>query len=184
MSDAERNQFLNNMSQDAQRLSALVGRLMDLARADMAQPESKAATALAPIIAKAADAMRSPAFAVVIESSDQPLTAAVDPAAFESVLVTLLENAGQAGATVVQIAAIRKARDVQLTLADNGPGIAPADRERLFEPFFTTRRAAGGTGLGLAIARALIEAHRGRLELIETEKGALFRILIPVAAPK
>ncbi|MEQ1540555.1 MAG: HAMP domain-containing sensor histidine kinase, partial [Sphingorhabdus sp.] len=184
MSDDERNQFLKNIAQDAQRLSALVGRLMDLARADMAQPESEAATALAPVIAKAADAMRSPAFAVAAESGDQLLTASVDPAALESVLVTLLENAAQAGATEVRIAANRKGRDVQLILSDNGPGIAPADRERLFEPFFTTRRATGGTGLGLAIARALIEAHRGRLELIETEKGAAFRILIPVAAPK
>jgi two-component system, OmpR family, sensor histidine kinase ChvG len=184
MSDAERNQFLSNISQDAQRLSALVGRLMDLARADMAQPEVEAATALAPVIAKAADAMRGPRFSISSDIENNAITAAVDPAALESILVTLMENAGQAGATAVQLAAIRNGRDVQLTLSDNGPGIAPADRERLFEPFFTTRRATGGTGLGLAIARALIEAHRGRLELVETEKGAAFRILIPVAAPK
>jgi two-component system, OmpR family, sensor histidine kinase ChvG len=183
MSDDERNQFLKNIGQDAERLSALVGRLMDLARADMAQPESEAATALAPVIAKAADAMRSAAFTVATESGDQLLTAAVDPAALESVLVTLLENAAQAGATEVSIAANRKGRDAQLILSDNGPGIAPADKERLFEPFFTTRRATGGTGLGLAIARALIEAHRGRLELTEAENGAAFRILIPPAAP-
>ena len=181
MSDDERNQFLNNISQDAERLSALVGRLMDLARADMAQPELEAATALAPVIAKAVDAMRSPVFAVVIGSGDQSLIAAVDPAALESVLVTVLENAAQAGASEVGITATRKGRDVQLTLSDNGPGIAPADRERLFEPFFTTRRATGGTGLGLAIARALVEAHRGRLELVASEKGAAFRILIPIA---
>lgn len=181
MSDDERNQFLNNISQDAERLSALVGRLMDLARADMARPELEAATALAPVIAKAADTMRSPVFAVVIGSGDQSLIAAVDPAALESVLVTVLENAAQAGASEVGITATRKGRDVQLTLSDNGPGIAAADQERLFEPFFTTRRASGGTGLGLAIARALIEAHRGRLELVASEKGAAFRILIPIA---
>ena len=183
MSDDERNQFLNNASQDALRLSALVGRLMDLARADMAQPELEAATALAPVIAKAADAMRSAAFAVMTQLEDEAVTAAVDPAALESVLVTLMDNAAQAGATEVRIASNRKGRDVHLVISDNGPGIAPADRERLFEPFFTTRRAIGGTGLGLAIARALIEAHRGRLELIETEKGAAFRILVPSATP-
>ncbi len=181
MSDDERNQFLGNISQDADRLSALVGRLMDLARADMAQPELEAATALAPVIAKAADAMRSTVFAVAAEMEDGEVKAAVDPAALESVLVTLLDNAAQAGATEVRMSATGKGRDVQLTVSDNGPGIAPADRERLFEPFFTTRRATGGTGLGLAIARALIEAHRGRLELVETEKGAAFRILIPSA---
>ena len=183
MSDTERKQFLNNIAQDAERLSALVGRLMDLARADMAQPESEAATALAPVIAKAADAMRGPAFAVLTEMEDEAATAAVDPAALESVLITLTENAAQAGANEVRIEAVRKGRDMQLVVSDNGPGIAPADQERLFEPFFTTRRATGGTGLGLAIARALIEAHRGRLELVETEKGAAFRILVPLATP-
>ena len=183
MSEGERIQFLSNIAQDAQRLSALVGRLMDLARADMAQPELEAATALAPVIAKAADAMRSAVFAVETEVEDEAVEAEVGPSALESVLVTLLENAAQAGATEIEIAATRKGRDVQLILSDNGPGIAPADRERLFEPFFTTRRATGGTGLGLAIARALIEAHRGRLELVETEKGAAFRILIPSATP-
>ena len=183
MSEGERNQFLNNIAQDAQRLSALVGRLMDLARADMAQPELGSATALAPVIAKAADAMCSAVFAVETEIEDEAVKAEVDPSALESVLVTLLENAAQAGATEVHLSATRKGRDVQLTVSDNGPGIAPADRERLFEPFFTTRRATGGTGLGLAIARALIEAHRGRLELVEAEKGAAFRILIPSAAP-
>lgn len=182
MSEGERNKFLNNISQDAGRLTALVGRLMDLARADMAQPEKGSATALAPIIAKATDALRSPVFAVVTEIEGEA-TAAMDPAALENVLVTLLENAAQAGANEARIAVTRKGRDVQLLLSDNGPGITPADQERLFEPFFTTRRASGGTGLGLAIARALIEAHRGRLELIETEKGAAFRILIPSATP-
>ena len=183
MSEDERNQFLSNISQDAGRLTALVGRLMELARADMAQPETKAETTLAPAVAKAADAMRSPAFAVLIEMEDDAATAAVDPAALQSVLVTLLENAAQAGANEARIAVTFKGRDVQLLLSDNGPGIAAADCERLFEPFFTTRRATGGTGLGLAIARALIEAHRGRLELVEIENGEAFRILLPFAHP-
>lgn len=181
MSDAERNQFLRNISQDAERLSALVGRLMDLARADMAQPETNAATLLSPIVAKAADAMRSPNFSVAIEMEGDAVKAAVDPAALESVLSTLLENAAQAGATETRLMIMRKGRDVRVTVADNGPGIAAADKERLFEPFFTTRRASGGTGLGLAIARALIEAHQGQLEQVASENGAAFRVSLPLA---
>jgi signal transduction histidine kinase len=161
MSDAKRKQFLNNIAQDAERLSAMVGRLMDLARADMAQPRNEATTALAPVIAKAADAMRGQAFAVATEMESESLKVTIDPEALESVLVTLMENAAQAGGTELGVVVIRKSREVQLILSDNGPGIAPADQPRLFEPFFTTRRATGGTGLGLAIARALIEAHRG-----------------------
>lgn len=183
MREEERNQFLGNVAQDADRLSALVGRLMDLARADMAQPAQAALVPLAPIVAKAADALRSAAFTVQTAMEDEKIAAAVEPAAFESVLVTLMENAAQAGADALTISVSRKGRDAQLLVSDNGPGVAPADRARLFEPFFTTRRVAGGTGLGLAIARALVEAHKGRLDLVDAENGAVFRILIPATAP-
>jgi signal transduction histidine kinase len=183
MSDAERNQFLTNMGQDADRLSVLVGRLMDLARADMTQPAEAEATRIAPVVAKVADALRSAHFAVRIDCADAALDAAMDSAAMESVLMTMLENAAQAGAREACIVVVAKGRDVEIIVSDNGPGIAPGDQSRLFEPFFTTRRALGGTGLGLAIARAMIEAHKGRLELRDAEKGAAFRILIPMAAP-
>ena len=180
MSDDERNRFFANISGDAQRLSALVGRLMDLARADMARPDRGLSAPIAPLLAKVADALRGPALAVMVDAGDSG-PVAIDPAALESVLVILLENAGQAGADRVEIVVSRRGREVHLIITDNGPGIAAADRDRLFEPFFTTRRADGGTGLGLAIARALVEAHRGRLELIETEEGAgsQFRISLP-----
>jgi signal transduction histidine kinase len=105
----------------------------------------------------------------------------MDAAAFESVLVTLIENARQAGATKICIIAQAKLRNLQIDLCDNGPGISTADRARLFEPFFTTRRADGGTGLGLPIARALVEAHKGRLELLPSEQGAQFRLVVPKA---
>jgi signal transduction histidine kinase len=181
MSDAERSRFLGNISKDADRLSALVGRLMTLARADMAQPDQDASAKLEPLLAKVADALRNDRFAVEVNPGGPNLTAAMDEAALESVLVTLLENAAQAGASRVQIEAATKARDIQLTITDNGPGIAPSDRERLFEPFFTTRRAEGGTGLGLAIARALVEAHKGRLELVASDSGTVFRLVVPRA---
>jgi signal transduction histidine kinase len=181
MSDAERNRFLGNISNDATRLSALVGRLMDLAHADMARPEASAATDAAALLAKVADAMRGADFTIEIEAPPLLPPAMFDEAAFESVLMTLLENARQAGATEVRIEASAKARDIRIDLSDNGPGIAAADRARLFEPFFTTRRADGGTGLGLPIARALVEAHKGRLELLSGERGACFRLEVPKA---
>jgi two-component system, OmpR family, sensor histidine kinase ChvG len=179
MSDAERSRFLGNISKDADRLSALVGRLMTLARADMAQPDQGASARLEPLLAKVADALRHDRFSVDVNSGGPNLVAAIDETALESVLVTLLENAAQAGASEAQIKAAQKGRDIHITITDNGPGIAPSDRERLFEPFFTTRRAQGGTGLGLAIARALVEAHKGRLELLDAEQGARFLLVIP-----
>jgi signal transduction histidine kinase len=177
MSEAERKRFLGNISQDATRLSALVGRLMDLARADMAEPEAGARTSLAPLLAKVADAMRGADFSVDVRLDHPEMAAAIAEAALESVLVTLAENAKQAGASTMSIHATQAGSEISLTVTDNGPGIAAADRDRLFEPFFTTRRAVGGTGLGLAIARALVEAHGGRLELVEGEQTE-FRLAV------
>jgi two-component system sensor histidine kinase PilS (NtrC family) len=69
--------------------------------------------------------------------------------------------------------------DASIEVIDDGPGIPPALRSHLFEPFFTT--AAGGTGLGLYIAREVCEANHGHLEYLETERGARFRVSCPAA---
>ena len=63
-----------------------------------------------------------------------------------------------------------------MTLADDGNGISEGNRARVFEPFFTTRRAAGGTGMGLNIVRSAIEAAGGRITLEPSQSGAAFRI--------
>jgi signal transduction histidine kinase len=62
---------------------------------------------------------------------------------------------------------------------DNGPGIAPADRERIFDALYSTK--PHGTGVGLSISRAIVEAHGGRIECVAAEPhGALFRVVLPV----
>jgi signal transduction histidine kinase len=66
-----------------------------------------------------------------------------------------------------------------LTAADDGPGISPANSERIFVPFFTTARKNGGTGLGLAIVKSLVSAHGGVLKLAPAGKGAVFQVELP-----
>jgi signal transduction histidine kinase len=66
-----------------------------------------------------------------------------------------------------------------LVLRDEGPGVHPDVRERLFEPF-VTRGKRGGTGLGLAISRRFIEDHDGALELLSEGPGAAFQISLPL----
>nr|WP_294813573.1 HAMP domain-containing sensor histidine kinase [uncultured Sphingomonas sp.] len=181
MTPAERERFLGNIKADAARLSQLVTRLLDLARADMAQPDPDAAIDAVAVIRQIADAHDGPAFRVTITSDGAP-PVGVPASTVEAVLNTLLDNARQAGADRVAIEVHRGAGDLEIAVADNGRGIAPGDAERVFEPFFTTRRAAGGTGLGLAISVSLLRAGGGRLALDHpVESGSRFRILLPLA---
>ncbi len=86
------------------------------------------------------------------------------------------DERGEVGRVVVR--AWREGRRVSVEVRDNGPGVPAKAREHLFQAFQGGMRK-GGTGLGLAIAAELIAAHGGRLQLLETEKGAAFLIEVP-----
>jgi signal transduction histidine kinase len=95
------------------------------------------------------------------------------------VLANLGRNALQAGATRVEIVAEPLEHRTRIRVSDNGPGLAPRARERLFQPFAGSARP-GGSGLGLAIARELLRAHGGEIRLIgSTGEGTVFELEIP-----
>jgi signal transduction histidine kinase len=181
MSDEERRRFLGNAGADADRLSYLLRRLLDLARADMAiAPEHSATSPQGPAL-KVADAHRVAGFSVDVALAGLPDVAA--PAELlESVLETLVENSRQAGAAQVAISGLVQGEKVRILVADDGQGIAEADRERIFEPFHTSRRGEGGSGLGLSIARSLLSACGGAIAAHPSESGARFELCLPVAA--
>jgi len=180
MSDPERRRFLANATADAQRLSRLVQRLLDLARADMAVADRYAAADVAAVCNVVADAFRGDHFAPEAAVPAR-VTARIAPEILATVLETLAENSVQADASALRFSATRECGNVLLTIADNGPGIAPTDRERVFEPFFTGRRDAGGAGMGLAIVRSLIAAAGGTIVAQDAEAGATFTITLPAA---
>jgi len=96
-------------------------------------------------------------------------------------LVSLLENALQVSNEGQSVRVVAKAAHARLnvTIDDDGPGIAQDMMQRLFEPFATG--SARGTGLGLAIAKAAVEAHRGQIQAENRkEGGARFHIVLPV----
>ncbi|MFO0583991.1 MAG: HAMP domain-containing sensor histidine kinase [Anaeromyxobacter sp.] len=101
-----------------------------------------------------------------------------DARRLRQVLANLLDNAAQAGARRVELSARPGAGAVQLTIRDDGRGVPPELRERLFEAFATGREQ--GTGLGLAVSRRLVELHGGSLALLPVDgPGAAFRITLP-----
>lgn len=106
------------------------------------------------------------------------------------VLMNLLVNAGQAleaSRPAEPLIVVRHRTEGDLALidvSDNGPGISETLRERVFQPFYTTKPLGEGTGLGLALSRQIIASFNGSLELAPSKgSGATFRICLPLAAP-
>ena len=103
------------------------------------------------------------------------------------VFENLLSNAERAisdnsdrGKITIDLAVVDKR--IRLTFADDGPGIPPENVDKLFDPFFTTRRPAGNPGLGLTISLAILKDHNGTIEVRSPQGGgAIFDIFIPVA---
>jgi signal transduction histidine kinase len=110
----------------------------------------------------------------------------VDPSQIRQLLLNLAQNAiaaAQAAADpLVVLSAETEGQWIVLEVEDNGRGIPPEERERVFEIFYSTRK--GGTGLGLAIVDRIARNHDGRVDLREGEMGgALFRVLLPPNGP-
>ncbi len=106
----------------------------------------------------------------------------IDPRVLSRAILNLVENALQAmpdgGRLRVGVRPVEKG--ASLFVADTGPGLDPAIRARLFEPYFSTK--SSGTGLGLAIARRAVEAHGGRIEVESVRGGGTtFRIVLPAS---
>ncbi len=120
---------------------------------------------------------------VTVDGLDTPLVA--DPAQLNQVLTNLVANAYQAMPDGGEVCITARAADdeVEIAVADTGPGIAESVAARLFEPFFTTK--AIGTGLGLAIAKRLTEAHGGTLSLENGPAGgARATVRLPLRASR
>ena len=179
MAGVERAHLLTNMAGDTQRLNRLISRLMQLARADMQRADADARCDLHKVLARLADGLSTPDFRVELALPGILPDCAIAAPALETVLTTLIDNARAAGAGHALIAAAHDGQTTTLRVTDDGGGIAPADRARIFEPFFTSRRETGGTGLGLPIARALIEGNRGSLTLDATSPATRFVIRLP-----
>ncbi|KAB7628177.1 sensor histidine kinase [Alkalilimnicola sp. S0819] len=100
------------------------------------------------------------------------------------VFVNLLVNAAQSmeGEGEVRISTrLLGGEQLEVLVADNGRGIAPERRSRIFEPFYTSKPVGRGTGLGLAVSHGIIEGHGGTIEALETPGGgATFRVRLPL----
>ncbi|MFO1467821.1 MAG: ATP-binding protein [Steroidobacteraceae bacterium] len=122
-----------------------------------------------------------PGVRLTIGTEAPDLTVRGNAPSLVSAVLNLATNALQAGGPELNIELLARRTPqgaAEIRVSDDGPGIAPALRERVFEPFFTTR--ARGNGLGLAIVKSIVEAHRGHIRLdAGARRGACFVIELP-----
>lgn len=176
-----------------QRLGRLVTELLDLSRIDAGTYELQAQDCdLEPLLARAVAeagvtarlAGRGIGFRVEVPEGT---TVRADPGRLHQVVVNLLDNAARHGppGSEVLVGGRREGGDIVIEVRDEGPGIAPEDRERVFGRFIRGERAVGGgTGLGLAIARWVVDLHGGRIAVAgstgpEVEPGCRIRVTLP-----
>ncbi|MBW0119480.1 sensor histidine kinase [Pseudonocardia abyssalis] len=174
-----------------QRLGRLVTELLDLSRIDagthvLQRQDGDLEPLLADAVAEAGVTARMAGRGIAFRIDvPEGTTVHADPERLHQVLVNLLDNAARHGppGSEVHVSGRREGGDIVIEVRDEGPGIAPEDRERVFGRFTRGERAVGGgTGLGLAIARWVVDLHGGRIAVAPSTPGCRIRVTLPVPA--
>lgn len=163
------------ITDEIDRLDGLIGALLAFAKPARLSLEP---TSLRAVLERAG-ALAREASGVELELGASEEQVEGDADLLTQLVLGLILNAGQAGARRVAVSVAAEEGALELAVADDGPGVPAAERERVFEPFFTTR--AEGTGLGLAMAARIAEAHGGELAVGEDASlgGARFVLRLP-----
>ncbi|WP_371228345.1 sensor histidine kinase [Roseovarius sp. 2305UL8-3] len=162
--DKDRDQLIGTIRTSARNMETQLDALRRLAVAR--EPVGKGPVQLSLVVA----AMRNNSPLPITLTGDAVLP--IDETAMAAVLGHLAGNAAAHGADSLNLTGFEHG----LAIEDNGTGIAPGNRDRVFDPFFTTRRGSGGTGMGLAIVRTMLQAVGGEIELEPSDTGTRFRI--------
>jgi CheY-like chemotaxis protein len=179
---------------NSRHLASLINDVLDLSQIEARQMAlTKERVALPELIQEAVDAVR-PLFeskSLYLQTAlapDLPLVSC-DRTRIREVLLNLLSNAGrftESGGVVVS--AHKSGAEVVVSVADTGPGIAPGDADKVFQPFRqldgTIRRRHGGSGLGLSISKSFVELHGGQMGLESApDAGTTFFFSLPLETP-
>jgi two-component system sensor histidine kinase KdpD len=183
----ERRQLLETIHEEGQRLNRLVRNLLDMTRLEAgALRVNKEPHLIEEVIGSALNRVEDRLTGREVKTDvpgDLPAVP-LDPVLIEQVLINLLENATKYAPPGTAISVSARVHDgaIEVEVADHGPGVAPADAERVFEKFYRARQAGGGVGLGLTICRGIVSAHGGRIWVENRPQGgASFRFTLPLA---
>ena len=190
---AQRGEFLGIIIAESERLTRLINDVLDLAKIGSGTMEwNTSEVDLAALVRDAVAATRRLFADRGIElrldiAADLPAVTG-DRDRLAQIVINLLSNAAKfapADTGVVRVGLARNAATLQVSVADNGPGIAAADQEAIFDRFRqvgdTLTRKPGGTGLGLAICRMIADHHGGRIAVASApDEGSTFTLTLPV----
>lgn len=177
--------YLTQIYDSASRAKTLIRRISDLSRknSDLTMKPSL----FDPMVKKGIEtalAAKPTNIQVKIQLQAKDVSITANALQISQMVLNLVLNAVQALQHIpdgmITIHSYFKENKVFLSISDNGPGIAPEDHAKVFEPFYTTKETGKGTGLGLAIVQQIVEEHSGTIELQNSpERGASFLIAFP-----
>ena len=176
---------------EAMRMNALVNNLLDMARLQAGEVRlNRQWQPLEEVVGSAVKAREHllASHAIRIDLPKELPLVEFDAVLIERVLCNLLENAAKytPAQSEIRIEARTHGAELQISVTDNGPGLAPGSEETIFEKFTRGQResATPGVGLGLTISRAIVEAHRGRIWAENLPAGgARFVVALPLGTP-
>ncbi len=165
----------------ARRMESMLSEIGQVARAE---PGKRTPCAVIDLIAAAVESQQAKAAqknVTLRQSADESWMVLCERSRVERVMINLISNSLEVlpDGGEIAIIASRNGANVQIEVSDNGPGIPDEIRGQLFQPFVTAGKK-NGLGLGLALARQTMLEHSGDLELLPSEKGARFRLRLPL----
>lgn len=185
------DKYLTIVSDESKRLSHLIGELLALSRleredAALTCTDFDVCDLLERVFLRRTGDLENRGMDVDCDFDPEPCFVRADMARIDQVLVNLIDNAikftPDGGVITLRVRA--ESGLCTVTVQDNGVGVLPEDRPRVFERFFTADRAhtsGKGTGLGLSICQRILEMHGQKIRLLDTQEGAAFAFTLPLA---
>jgi two-component system, OmpR family, phosphate regulon sensor histidine kinase PhoR len=193
--EEERATFLSYIASEAGRLTAIVDRLLAVARLDSGDLQvqlspTDVGAVVSEVVAAAKQSLTLNGHELELELPPEPLTVDADHEKLRQIVMDLVENAVKysPGGGTVRVGAQRRDDTVEVSVQDEGIGIPQAEQTRIFAKFYRAERAgrdlaSGGTGLGLFIAKELLAAMRGRIWVSSRDgEGSTFSFSLPLSA--
>jgi two-component system sensor histidine kinase KdpD len=184
LAPSARHDLLLSIVEDARRLERVLANLLQLTRAETGLEPAREWVPADEVIGSALTRTEEIRGGCAVET-DVPadLLLSIDPVLFEQVLINLIENATKHGAPPFAIRAQRCGDNIELEVADRGPGVPAGQTARLFDKFVRAS-SAPGAGLGLAVVRAIVQAHGGTVHAENRpDGGARFCVVLPTPVP-